>query len=374
MNRYISSICVLLSLVILLLTGSLAAQNTRLSFFPIFAYSQETRLMGGAFGTLLRSTEKDSLNSELLVNSLLIYTANKQFQLLALPQLKLRDSQYRLGLDLRSRNWPDKFYGIGNNTDEDNFEQFTQRRLKAALEADIRIWNNLYAGATAAFIQEKILGLNPLNIPLEGEYHGLGSSQSYLGVGSLLRMKNTDNDQYPSRGIDYSASYTQYLNPQNDYPDGKFGLSKLELSHYMSPVEGSVIALQSSFMRAYRDVPFSFLPELGGSLRAYDSKRFINNVLLAQRAELRIFPAELPFLSGFSLLQTDFFSRGGFVLFSEVGQVAGEEKELGWRRNHFSQGFGLRYSISKAPKLNVRADFAFGDDGFNFLVQGSEAF
>ncbi|MDY0152099.1 MAG: hypothetical protein RBS43_07500 [Candidatus Cloacimonas sp.] len=360
--------------ILLISSGSLFGKKTATSLFPFVAYSNETRLMGGAFGTYLRQTERDSISSEFLVNLLAIYSANKQFQLIFTPQVTLHDDLLQIKLDLRGRNWPDRFYGVGNNGSPDIYEQFVQKQLKARLEPEIRLWQNLYVSAKTTVVQENMDSFNPQTIPLEGNYHGLNMVQTYYGYGATIRLTTVDSDFYPTHGVNYSAQYTRYIDSNATPETINFGISILELNNYISPAAGTVLALQSSFSNSYHHVPFSFMPELGGQLRAYNSKRYIDKTLLAQRTELRVFPSELGFIQDWGWFQGAFFQRSGFVIFSEIGQVAESAKDMRWQYNHFSNGFGLRFRISEALKLNIRTDFAFGSEGFNLIVQGGEAF
>ncbi|MDD2229692.1 MAG: hypothetical protein PHY48_09795 [Candidatus Cloacimonetes bacterium] len=370
-NKYLG---IWLLAIIMQFVTCLNADDASISGFPIAAYSHETRLMGGGFLNYLKQTEKDSLATELQITSLLIYTARKQFQILSIPRLKLNNEKYLLGMEIRGRNWPDKYYGIGNTTNELNYEKITQRQLKLGLDGEIRLYKSLYAGAKLAFIDENIKKGNRENLPYAENFHGINGTQTYYGIGAGMRYKAIDNDQYPSKGVNYTVAYMQYHAAKQEAGKQKFGQLQVELNHYLPAVPGAVLAMQSSFTRSENKLPYSFLPELGNKLRAYDSKRYVDNVLIAQRAELRVFPSELPLTDDIGLLQKGFFRRMGFVAFYEAGQVAQAEKDISWERNHYSAGFGIRYSVSVLPRINLRADFAFGGGGMNVIVQGGEVF
>lgn len=365
---------IVLMAIMLQFVTSLKAEKSSISGFPIIAYSHETKLMGGGFLNYLKQTEKDSLANELQITSLLIYTANKQFQILSIPRLKRNNGKYLLGMDVRGRNWPDKYYGIGNKTNERNYEKITQRQFKLRLDGDVRLYQALYGGAKITLINEELKKGDRESLPYTENFHGINGSQTYIGIGLGMRYKTLDNDQYPGRGLNHTVSYMQFYATKHDASKQSFGQLDVELNHYLPPLSGVVLAMQSSFTYSGNQPPYSFLPELGNRLRAYDSKRYVDNMLIAQRAELRVFPAELPFCADIDLLQRGFFRRLGFVVYYEAGQVAGTEKEISWERNHYSAGFGIRYSISVLPRLNLRADFAFGEGGMNVIIQGGEVF
>ncbi|MDD4309485.1 MAG: hypothetical protein PHO32_03830 [Candidatus Cloacimonetes bacterium] len=385
---------ILLSGLILLSAGSVEARKQSFTVFPFIAYSNETKLLGGGFVNYYNQTERDSLNNQLLVSTLAIYTANQQFQMISTPRYKIKDGKHILGLDIRGKNYPDKYYGIGNSSDEDVYEKFSQKKLKFGLSADTRIWKAFYAGVSSAVTQESVQKREANLLPVTGGYHGMQGTDNYYNWGTQLSVRTTDDDFYPKKGLYYKADFKQYYQLNKATPKHSFGGLDLEMKNYFTPSQGIVLAMQSTFKRIYpksgiyssssgepleansvpSDVPFTFYPELGGELRVYDSKRFVDKVLIAERAELRFTPAELDFALKYGLWQTGFLQRVGFVVFSEVGQVAADESELKFKRNHFSNGFGFRYGISRSPRLNIRMDIAFGGKTMNVIIQGSEAF
>jgi len=366
---------------LLLLTGILCiahsndVKTTEYSIVPFMAYSNETLLMGGGFFNYQNKIPKQSAMDELSLSSLVIYSARQQFQLLLMPKYSFDDEKLLIMLKLKGRHWPDKFWGIGNNTLDSAEEGYTQEEFQFNLSLERLIYRKLYLTGQLDYRIENILNKTPNGI-LDGDtIIGNDAGNHYLGKGVGLRWKTTNSNFYPMRGVNYNLQYMQYSTAANFFDTSdSYDMFALDLNHYVSPVEGWVFAAQSSFAQTENNIPFSFLPELGSRLRAYDSKRYIDKSMITQRLEQRIFPSELSFMQSNGWMQSKFFRRTGLVAFSEAGQVAPHVNHFKWGRNHWSNGFGFRYAIIPKEKLNLRMDFGFGKNKFNFIVQGTEAF
>jgi hypothetical protein len=338
--------------------------------------------MGGGF--LIWQNMRDSLaaKTENTVITNAIVSANKQYLAFILPRFSRQNGKYQLSADLIARRWADHYWGIGNATPEMDKEPFGWEEYKLALTWQYRIGKHLYPAVEidlryGDLFEKQADGLLD-NADIEGTQPAY-----YLGRGINLLFDTTDSQTYPTRGIKYTLSYKNYATLPRSSQPGKslemlwqpdFDKSSLDLNHYLSPTPGWVIAAQSSFVQSENSIPFTFFPELGSRLRAYDSKRFIDQTLIAQRLEQRVFPSELSWMKGKGLMQGKLWSRMGFVAFSETGQVARHVTHYQWNRNHWSNGFGIRYAIIPKDKLNFRIDFGFGEDTFNFIFQAREVF
>lgn len=374
----------MLMLLILCLFGTkqLGAKTNTLTGFPFLAYSNETRLMGGGF--LIWQNTRDSLDTKaentILTNA--IVSANKQFLAFVLPRFSRQGGKYQLSADLLARRWSDHYWGIGNSTPEAAKEPFGWEEYKLSLAWQYRLGKHFYPSVEVDVRFSDLFDTQEDGLLSQTDLQGTTPAY-YFGRGVNLLFDTVDSSSYPTKGLKYSLSYKNYATIPKSNPGSEtlmqllepdFDKLTLDLNHYLSPIPGWVIAAQSSFAQSENATPFTFYPELGNKLRAYDSKRFIDKTLLAQRLEQRIFPAELPWLKSAGYLQGKLFRRAGLVIFSEAGQVAPHAKHYRWDRNHWSNGFGLRYAILPEEKLNFRIDFGFGEDTFNFIFQAREVF
>ena len=113
-----------------------AKESGSLSIIPMFGYSPETKLLGGAMGLYtFRISDGRGRHSSILLSGL--YTQNKQYSVSLTPELYLGGGRYLLrstGIGLLS--YPEMFYGVGNDTSHDAEESFTYqaRYVRASLQ------------------------------------------------------------------------------------------------------------------------------------------------------------------------------------------------------------------------------------------------
>jgi hypothetical protein len=176
-----------------------------------------------------------------------------------------------------------------------------------------------------------------------------------------LRYDNTDGSYFPRQGVKMEAKQLWYESAWGS--DFEYRQSSLDARGYLPLSPNQVLAAQSDLQANTGDVPFFRYPELGNRLRAYDSKRFIDQVRISQRIEHRVFP-----------FHGNFTRRIGFVSFVETGQVASEFDLIRLRDWHWSVGAGLRFSILPEQRLNLRADIGFGEDSVNVIINAREVF
>ena len=66
--------------------------------------------------------------------------------------------------------------------------------------------------------------------------------------------------------------------------------------------------------------------------------------------------------------------RFGLVGFAGIGNVGPSVRGFGYSPWKHSTGFGLRFLTNKQEDLNLRIDFAWGRDSFEFYLAFGEAF
>jgi outer membrane protein assembly factor BamA len=347
-------------LLMIIAASALAAQST-FTAYPFLAYSGETKLMGGAFSFFRYQLKEPILNqggeSISLLNNVL-YSQKNQFLLVLLPQYRSED--WDISATAILQDWPSTFYGTGNATLSSDEESYTTRLYAVESKLNRDLGRNLNASVRLSQgwhkVRKELVGGNL-------EHSGLAGLDPsfYSGAGYSIAYDSTDRSYYPTAGIKIELLqlfFTDVLGSDFNYTQSQY-----DLRTYFPLGDKSVFALQSDLVSNKGSIPFFNYAELGSRLRAYDSKRFIDKVRIAQRAEHRVFPFE----GGFS-------RRLGFVLFAETGQVAPALKDIRLKDWHYSVGGGLRFSILPDEKLNLRMDLGFGDDSVNFIVNAREVF
>jgi len=337
--------------------------DTVLTGYPFIAYSSDTGVMGGAFaiwqkdqGTPVAKVypRKVSLLSNVL------YSQKHQFAVFLIPEYSATNEDWKYSSDLYLADWPDDYYGTGNETNKDNVESYTARVFRIENSYSHRIYRDLTGSITSNTGYHHLKKTVP-NGYLEADPL-LGKDQSvFSGIGVGLLLDTTDSNNYPTRGIKYSVNYTAFRSELGS--DYDYDMFRYDLRHYLPLTNKVVFATQSDLVINEGDVPFYNYMELGNRLRAYNSKRYVEKVRVAQRFEQRVTPFEEGFLE-----------RTGFVLFGELGQVSPTVDKIRLTDWHWSTGFGFRYAILTEDRLNLRMDFGFGEGAFNFIINAREVF
>jgi hypothetical protein len=112
------------------------------------------------------------------------------------------------------------------------------------------------------------------------------------------------------------------------------------------PSKRHILALQMFGNFVSGNAPFKELAELGGAriMRGYYRGRFRDNYLSAFQAEYRM----------------PIYRKMVMVFFGGLGKVYNPD-EVNFNGLHYSYGTGMRLSINKREKLNLRLDYAFGE-------------
>jgi hypothetical protein len=187
----------------------------------------------------------------------------------------------------------------------------------------------------------------------------LSSQPDFLRGEASITADTRDHRYYPTSGLFYRAAVTTF----RDQSDGTFSFLQYEgeAAHFIPVAHRNwILALRgwivASDVPGGNDVPFYMLPSLGGhnTLRGYQNYRFHDRYLLAANAESRF--AIFEHLDG--------------AVFVDAGNVAPRASDLNLRK--VDVGGGLRLHSARATF--ARFDFAYGDEGWNFVVRTSEPF
>ena len=119
-------------------------QETKFAGFPVLGYAPETRIIGGTYMQLLMGDPLLKRPSALALS--LLVSQNRQFSINFFPDIWFRDNTFRFAGELKWQHWPDKFYGIGNDTREEDEEYFVSRIRGIKLDLFRAVYRDLYAG------------------------------------------------------------------------------------------------------------------------------------------------------------------------------------------------------------------------------------
>ncbi len=319
------------------------------SFLPIPAlgYAQETGVeIGGAGLYSFYTDRKDSLNRISRITGLVTLTTKKQSNFSLKSDIWTPGNKYHITSEIRYRNFPFNFYGIGNSTLQVNEDPITQKlfRLNAGIEK--MFFKNSYTGLSFNFesqrFEDKVIGgiysTNPGIIDKDG------GRVLFLGITQMFDSRNTNT--YTRKGTFLKLNYS--FAPDffgGDHFSGS--LFRVDFRNFQSLSKKLTLGLNADYQSINgENTPFYLLPQLGSDemMRAYYTGRFRDQNLLALQGELRL----------------RLNPRFGMAAFAAAGNVYsdGNFKLIQLKP---SIGGGFRYFFDIEKGLSVRMDYAIGE-------------
>jgi outer membrane protein assembly factor BamA len=224
------------------------------------------------------------------------------------------------------------------------------------LEGQYRVTDKFYAGLKGKLKDEKY---SPDNLSGQ-EYLTIVNAVDTTSVdlGVVMSYDSRDNRFYPYDGIFSEISFTpkpESLGNETDY----YVLEGF-VNGYSQYRKGHVIAWRFFGRSTPDDTPYSDLSTIGqrSDLRGYVSGENIANNLVSAQVEYR------------------WQFRDDWAIVGFVGEVAlFNNNDFSSDSLYFSAGAGIRYMLSKERRVNLRIDFAVGEDESDaFYIGISEAF
>ena len=321
-----------------------STRGSSLIVLPALGYAQETGVEYGIAGTYNFYLDKNDLNIRTSNITLMgTLTTKKQKNIKLLTDLWTKNNDYHIVTELRYRDWPFNFYGLGSDTwliDED-FLEHQLIRLKADVEKKIR--SKWYVGANIEYEKFKFNDRDPGGIFEQPEVLGKSGGQ-YLafGVSSLFDTRN--NTTYTTRGF-YSRlkyAYAPHFGAEDNFVGSQVEVD-LRGFHTLSPK--LTLAGQAIYRGTFgKNIPFYAYRDLGGdmTMRGYYLGRYRDKNYTTAQLELRY----------------RFIPRLGIVGFGGTGSTFSPQHNL---RFVPSFGGGIRYFFSLEHNSTVRFDYAFGE-------------
>lgn len=322
------------------------ARNSSFLPLPTFGYSQER---GAEFGVgaiySYYMDRNDTLNrsSNFILNA--SYSTKGIYNLNLKGDLWTKSNDYHILGDLRFKEIPFNFYGIGNNTFETNADKLVQSFFRGAAEVEKKISPNFYTGVSIgvekySFKDEEVGGIYDLNNYTSKK----GGTVGFFGVSQSFDTRNSNN--YPTKGF-YGRISIQYLPNIDSKLDYNGVITKINLRNFSAITNKLILGIQGYFHNVGgKNTPFFLLPQLGNDelMRGYYTGRYRDKNLAAFQAEIRY----------------RYNSRFGLVAFAGTGNVYGIDhfKLSNLKPNY---GGGLRYFFDPEKGLSIRVDYGIGE-------------
>jgi len=334
--------------------------KNKIVVLPVAFYTPETKIAGGVAGILTFHRADEDVDSRPSYLSLYaVYTQMNQFTTKWEPTVYLGSENFLITGKLGVEKYPDRFWGIGNDTPDAAEEKYTPRTtsLEFSLQRRLLPGKNLYGGLVFLFENSRI-DRTVSGGALAGRSIGGSAGGLTTGVGFIVNWDNRDNMFFPTRGEYFQV--TAGFNRKAFGGDFDYTTLKVNLRRYFPVFGRHVLAVQGVVQTAFGAPPFYKYPSLGGDsmMRGYYSGRYRDKLLTAVQVEYRL----------------PVFGRIGLAGFAGLGQVAPGLGELRWGGFKPSLGLGLRFKVVPEEGTNIRIDFAFGKNTTGLYITANEAF
>lgn len=328
---------------------------------PLLYYTPDTRWAAGAAGVyyfkLAGKNEDEKETRVSNVQFLTDYTQNKQLDVWGQWNVFTRNENYLFKGELRYRDFPDRFYGIGNKSLKEDEEKYEYNLLSFKSLFLKKVRPSLFLGVDYHFEKEYNFTYTSGGQLEKGKITGYnGGIQSAIGFVGIYDSRDNVINTYKGSLLEISSYF--YRKPLGS----TFNFTYLNLLYHkfwqLKPKH--IIAVQTKIRYGFGDVPFLDLSAAGNDdlLRGYPKNRFKDVHFAGTQIEYR-FPL---------------FWRFGMVTFAGAGDVFSKTRDLGLNEVKYSYGAGLRFVVNPAERLNIRLDYGRGRTGGYFYLVVAESF
>jgi hypothetical protein len=275
----------------------------------------------------------------------ILKTTNGQFAAQLNHQIFLKDEKWIVQGKLQYLDWPENVYGLGANTIEENSKELVSYK---ALDFEERV---LYKLKKYHFfgVQYKLYSASDVKsdsgitkIYSNGAIGYNDFTASGLGVHYIYDSRDNVQNAFKGKYIELAINpYAQFMGSTQNWTN-----LRLDARTYYQFKTTRTMVIANRFIaeQAIGDAPYMIMPQTGRlfTTRAYVQGRYRGKLFLAYEAELR---AHLwRFIGGVA-----------FAGANTVSEPNGEIKYF-----NPSAGAGLRFTINKAQRTNIRVDYAVG--------------
>jgi len=328
-----------------------------LTGYPYVFYSPETEFaVGGAMIFTMRLSPNHSVKPS---NAILsgYYSVKASYDIFFNPEFYLDNDRYYLTISADYYRFVDKFWGIGNNTPETDSAGYIRKVIWLNTEFDVSVAGPLKIGMNydfnSTYIEDKESNPFLLSESVTGANGGISS-----GIGGVLFADTRNSPFYPTKGGFYKLSFLTAV----DWLGSSFSFRRLilDLRQYVSLTPSMVLAMQMYGTALEGDPPFYLIPALGGDniMRGYYEGRYRDKFYAAIQGELRY----------------RISNRWGVVGWAGIGDVSEDLSSFRLKGAKTSFGFGVRFALDPQEIVNVRADFAYGQNSRGVYFNAKEAF
>ncbi len=339
------------------------SKKVKFSIYPAISYKPETKFALGIVSFIVfdqSEEEHGKYHRPSSISPQFLYTQNKQMILSVDMEMYMKNG-YALITKPKVYNYPDFYYGIGNDNDPDSSETYTNKYQQVDGRFSKFINSKWSAGIRFDIQHNYIHDFDEGGHLINGNVAGTDGGMN-VGFGPTMQYDTRDNIFYPTNGMFATAEVTFYLRSFGG--DNSYTLYSMDFRRYFSiKNEKNVLALQmAANFTSGSSIPFYNLQKIGGDNRL----RGIANANLY--IDRQAFWAQVEY-------RRKLFWRFGGTAFVGLGEVAPTMDQFSIDGLKYVLGIGGRFQALKDEKLNLRVDAGLGPDGqYAFYFSIKEAF
>lgn len=335
--------------------------KNKLLVFPLVALSTETNwVFGVANAYIFKTSKKDPNLRTSTMPSGFLYTLNKQILVAIGANIFLPKEKYIIRFENSFSKFPDKFWGIGNNSSESSKESYTFTQFYINPQLSRKIKNNNFAGLGVEYQDVFNIEYDSLGNFEKQKVLGIYQRTNYHVFGfSLVLTHDSRNHAYtPDKGYLLRLKFANFSDGFGS--DFNFRGFEVDYRKFIALKNKQVLAVQGLGIFTFGDVPYRNLAVLGGNsiMRGYYAGRYRDKKFIGSQVEYR-FPV---------------YKRLSGVTFASIGRVGSELSDFSFSDLKAAGGIGIRYSILPKENLNLRFDVARGNEAMNYYIVLAESF
>ncbi len=335
-------------------------KDKTLAIYPAFGYSPETSAQLGAIAIWVLPN-KDSSQSEYVrqssINPFVLFSLRRQLQSAVNFDLFLKNGM-NVNLSPRFNLFPDNYYGIGNDNDPEELENYTNQFLRIDGFVLKPLNPRTFVGVSFDIQNNTIREIKPAGMLETDSPVGISGGTNGV-IGPAFRFDSRNDILYPSSGqlISLTSFFTIF---------GNFSYSAYEFDYrkYWAINDSkNILAFNlNTRLTVGDDIPFYKLPQLGGDERL----RGIANASLYRDKQSWYGQIEY---------RRHLVWRHGMAVFTGFGDVAPTLGDFQLNQTKYVAGLGYRFAAVEGQNLNVRFDFGIARGRqTGFYVSVREAF
>ena len=327
---------------------------------PVVSYSPVTDWLFGLTkinSFRIADDQNDTTVQPSQITALAYLTLNQQYKFALNVSLMFGKNKYKSTTAVVMFNFPEYYYGVGNDTKEDDACLIQYKNISFSQAFSYRVTKRWYVGMK--YIYANYTEVDTTSGEHCFDYGNISENEGVQsGIGVRVARETRDNRFNAQTG---SFFFFEYMNVGKWIgSDFNYNILLINYRKYVTPLKWLTIAGEVSAIGHFGDVPVQSLALMGGdkSMRGIYKGRFRDETMIDGQVELR-FPI--------------FWIFGG-VVFTGLGEVGPTFKSYTWNGIKWTYGGGLRINVHKETRTNIRFDVGFFQGKPLYFFTFAEAF